>query len=148
MAVLYKLYKMVRTFKDGRDDKKANNHWFARAVVVDETSTDKLASIIEEKCTLTHADIVACIKALVTAIRDEMQDSKRVVLDGLGSFKIGLKTSGSESAAEFSVTKNITGAHVIFQPACHIDAGTGKRTLPLLEGVKVKETPLNLVTKD
>ncbi len=48
MPVLYKLYKLVRTFKDGHDNKKANNHWFARSVSVGDMSTDELAKNIKD----------------------------------------------------------------------------------------------------
>ena len=147
MAVLYKLHKIVRTFKDGRTD-KANNKWFARAITVGTTDTDKLADIIQEKCTLTKADIKGCIEALISAIRDQCQNSYAVKLEGLGTFKIGLKTKGAESVGEFSVQSNIVGSHVIFYPARTVDPATGKQNIALLSGMKVKETPLNTVIKD
>ena len=39
--------------------------------------------------------------------QDQMQDSKRVKLDGFGSFKIGVSCKGARSAKAFTVTDNI-----------------------------------------
>ena len=61
MPLLYKLYKIVRTFKDNRQD-KANNHWFARAIMIGEMSTDELADRVQRECTLTKADVKACME--------------------------------------------------------------------------------------
>ena len=146
MAVLYKLFKIVRSFKDGRTD-KANNHWFARPIHIGETSTEDLASKIEEKCTATHANVVAVLKALTSAMREELQNSKVVRLDGIGTFKIMLNSTGAETPEEFSVTQNITGYHVRFRPEFSRDIATGKSTVELLKGCSVKETPINTVVK-
>lgn len=147
MAVLYKLYKIVRSFKDGRTD-KANNHWFARAISLGETSTAQLAKLIEEKCTATHSDVVAVLNALTSVMRNEMQNSKTVRLDGIGTFKIGIKSVGSETPSEFSVTSNITGHHIIFRPEFSRDIASGKSIVALLQGTKVQEAPKNMVVTD
>ena len=146
MALLYKLYKIVRTFKDNRND-KANNHWFARAVMVGEMSTDELADRVQRECTLTKADVKACIESLIQNIKDGVQNSRIVRLDGLGTFKIGLSTTGAETPGEFSVTSNITGSHVIFTPSYTRNSATGKSVVTLLDGLKIQETPENKVVK-
>ena len=46
MALMYKLYKMQRTFKDGRTD-TANGKWYARAVKLGTYDTADLAEIIQ-----------------------------------------------------------------------------------------------------
>ena len=147
MAILYKLHKIVRTFKDGRTD-KANNKWFARAIATETVNSDKIAELIQARCTLTKADVKGCIEAFVDVIREQIQDSKAVKLDGFGTFKVGLKTKGAESVGEFSVQSNIVGSHVLFYPARTVDTASGKHIIALLKGLKVQETPLNTVIKD
>lgn len=146
MAMLYKLYKMVRTFKDGRSD-KANNKWFARAITTETVSTDKIAELIQARCTLTKSDVRGCIEAFIDVIREQIQDSKAVKLDGFGTFKIGLKSTGADSVGEFSVTSNIVGSHVLFYPARTKNVATGQQIIALLRGLKVKETAKNDVVK-
>ena len=147
MPVLYKLYKLVRTFKDGRTD-KANNHWFARSVSVGDMSTDELAKQISYSTTVTPSDCAAVLKALGPVMNQAFNSSRVVVLDGVGRFSVGLKTTGAESAAEFNVAKNIKGIYLNYQPEYKIDSSSRKRVVALLEDLRVQETPLNLVTKD
>ncbi|MGM9712896.1 MAG: hypothetical protein ACI3Y5_02105 [Prevotella sp.] len=48
MSVMYKLYKLVRTFKDGRTD-TSNGKWFARAISIGTVETAKnAADVVEE----------------------------------------------------------------------------------------------------
>lgn len=147
MPVFYKLHKVVRTFKDGRQD-KANNRWYAKAVINQTVSTDEISELIQNRCSLTKSDVKGCIEALIDVIREEMLDSKAVKLQGLGTFRIGLKCKGAETVGEFTVGSNIVGSHVNFYPARTIDAGTGKQTVALLKGLRVKETAKNDVEKD
>lgn len=147
MAILYKLYKMVRTFKDGRAD-KANNHWFARAITTETVGIDKLSEMIQARCTLTKVDIKACVESFIETIREQILDSKAVKLDGLGTFKIGLKCVGAETVADFSANTNIVGSRVIFLPTHTIDHNSGKHDVHLLRGIKFKETAKNDVVKE
>ena len=146
MALLFKLHKIVRTFKDNRQD-KANNKWFAKALCTETVSSDKIAELIQNRCTLTKSDVRACIEAFTEVIREQIQDSKAVKLEGLGTFKIGLKCEGAETVNDFSVQSNIVGARVLFYPARTKDT-SGKQIIELLRGLKVKETSYNDVSKD
>lgn len=147
MPVLYKLHKLVRNYKDGRTD-KANNHWFARSITVGTIDTNDIAEIIQRNCSMKKSDVKAVLDELVEVMTDKLQESYAVKLNGLGMFRIGITCTGAESAAEFSVNKNIVGCHVNFMPALTVDMSSGKRTQALLHGVSFQETALNLVTKD
>jgi hypothetical protein len=80
-------------------------------------------------------------------MRDQLQDSKRVKLDGFGSFKIGIQCRGARSARAFTVTDNIEGVRVVFTPESTHDQA-GNRSKQFLQGVKVEELPENKVDKD
>ncbi|MDE5986533.1 MAG: HU family DNA-binding protein [Prevotella sp.] len=142
MPVLYKIKKLERKYSDGRVD-TANNKWYANAVIVNTVSTDKIAERIEEKCTLTKADVKACIEALVYEIKTQLQNSYAVKLDGLGTFKISLRSSGAVSLEQFSVQKNIVGTKVLFLPAKQKDTNSGKMISALTYGTKCTKVPEN-----
>ena len=89
---------------------------------------------------------LAVISELVETMRDQMQDGKRVKLDGFGSFKIGLQCHGAANAKEFSVGENIDGVHVVFSPERSTDAA-GNRTKQFLQDVQLEELPENKVEK-
>ena len=101
-----------------------------------------LATIIQRNCTLKKADIVAVISELIETMADQLQDSKRVKLNGFGSFKIGIRGEGADSAADFSTSKNIKGLHVLFQPEVKTD-GSGLRQKTFITGCSVQEAPKN-----
>lgn len=133
MAVFYKLYQ-------GKNEKAGTKgKWYARAAIEDSVNTDTLATAIEEKCTVHSADVVAVLKALVGEMTKNLQAGKRVVLDGFGAFKVGIKSVGADSREDFSVLHNIAGLRIIFQPEVHIDRADGKRTKTFLTGTVVKE---------
>ena len=101
-----------------------------------------LAAIKQRNCTLKKADIVAVISELIETMADQLQDSKRVKLNGFGSFKIGIRGEGADSAADFSTSKNIKGLHVLFQPEVKTD-GSGLRQKTFITGCSVQEAPKN-----
>ena len=143
MPVLYKL------LQDTRDNSTTKDKWFARAVMVGTADTETLITEIEKICTVSDADVVAVIKALIFVMRQKLLESYRVKLDGLGAFKIGLRSKGADSPAEFTAAKHITGHRVNFQPETHWTAADGnRRHSKLTEGLQVAETPLNTVVKE
>jgi len=141
MSVFYRLNqdKSKNTMRSGR--------WYARAVSTSVINTRQLAEIMQRNCTVKRSDILAVIDELVETMRDQLQDSKRIKLDGFGSFKIGVRSIGANSAKEFSVSENIKGMRVIFSPERSTDA-SGNRTKQFLQGIKVEELPKNAVSKE
>ena len=131
--VFYKLYQE-------NNPKSVNvGKWYARAVAIQTIDTEGLIAEIEKLCTATDADVVAVMRALVFVMNKKLQDGYRVKLNGLGSFKIGLKTKAAESAKEFTATKHIVGSRVNFQPETHWSAADPKRQKQFLSGLKVAE---------
>ena len=76
MSVFYRLHQdqSVGTRRSGK--------WYARAVPMSTINTRQLAEIMQRNCTVKKADILAVLDELVETMRDQMQDSKRVKLDG------------------------------------------------------------------
>ena len=140
MSVLFRLHqdKSVGTQRSGK--------WYARMVPTGTINTRQLAEIIQRNCTVKRSDVMAVIEEMVEVMKDQMQDSKRVKLDGFGSFKIGINCRGALSAKEFSVRNNIDGLHVVFSPERTHDSA-GNRTKQFLQNAKVEELPENKVEK-
>ena len=84
MAVFYRLHQ------DQSTGTKRSGKWYARAVPTAVIGTRQLAEIIQRNCTVKKSDVMAVLEELVEVMKDQMQDSKRVKLDGFGSFKIGI----------------------------------------------------------
>ncbi|GAY27134.1 DNA-binding protein [Prevotella sp. MGM1] len=116
--------------------------------MVDTMSTRELAEIMQENCTVKRSDIEAVLRELVPTMTRAMQDSKRVKIDGLGTFKIELKTKPSVSPKEFSSQKNVLGMHINFMPETYKDSGTNRRVTDLLRRCAVAELPKNAVITD
>lgn len=145
--VLYKLFQDNREYLDKTAKTENPNYekWFARAVQLGTKDTKALAKEVSYCTTLTESDCVNVINSLVNYITDSMQNSYAVKLNGFGTFKITLKSTGAESLDDFSISKNITGKRVNFMPAYSIDSATNVRTVNFLSGVKFKKTAVNNV---
>ena len=138
MSVFY------RIIQDKNIKSKNHGKFLARAVHPNSVSLADLASIIERNCSMKRSDVVAVLTELVEVMRDKLQNSCRVRVDGLGIFKIGLKTKPADSKAKFSAN-NIVGFRVNFLPEYTVEkhAGTdgkGVRSSSyyLLQGVTAK----------
>ena len=141
MSVFYRLHQ------DQSVGTKRSGKWYARMVPTGVINTRQLAEIIQRNCTVKKSDVMAVIDEMVETMRDQLQDSKRVKLDGFGSFKIGLKCRGARSAKAFTVSDNIEGLRVVFTPERTNDSA-GNRTKQFLQGARCEELPTNAVNKD
>lgn len=141
MSVFYRLHQ------DQSTGTKRSGKWYARAVPMAVVDTRKLAEIVQRNCTVKLSDVLAVIAELVETMRDQLQDSKRVKLDGFGSFKIGINCKGARSAKAFTVTDNIKDVHIVFTPERSTDSA-GNHSKTFLESVAVQELPENKVEKD
>ena len=136
MAVMYKLYQ------NNRKNFVNRGQWYARAIKTQTIDTKTLAERIQRNCTAKHSAVLVVLTELVEVMQDELQASHAVKLNGFGTFKVGLKSSGATSISKFSVSKNIKGLHIIFTPEGHRDAN-GKMTRTFLTGCTVQEAPKN-----
>ena len=138
MAVLYRLSQ------NKLSSSKAYGKWFAQAVMTGTIDTDALAEIMQRNCTVKKSDILAVISELIETMQDQLQNSKRIKLNGFGAFKLGIENAagGAATAAEFSSSKNIKGVHGLFQPEVKTDT-TGQRRKTFVTGCTVQEAPKN-----
>ena len=131
MALEFKIYQ-------SKVNNKTKDKFYARALHHDTVGVKELARTMQANCTVKYSDIVAVLAELSEVLKQELQRGNRVKRDGLGTFKITLRTTGSDTAKEFSVAQNITGSRVAFIPETSVDAG-GNHVKSLLSGLKVRE---------
>ena len=141
MAVLYKLYQ------DNRDTSTHKGEWYARAKTLETVTLNEIAQRIQDYTTAKKADALAVLTAMVEVVRDYLQKSYRVKIDGLGSFKMSLKTSPAPTAKEFSASKNIKSMRALFQEDVTVDKN-GMRHRSLSSGATAKELPKNAVGEE
>ena len=131
MAVLYRVYK------DNRENSLTSGQYFARAIHTDTIGLKEMAMEIEENVSVKYSDVSAVLIELVNVMNRHLNASERVVLDGFGSFKIGLKTKGALRQEDFSASKNIVGSRMNFQPEWKVTK-EGHRIKKFLSDVTVR----------
>ena len=102
---------------------------YLHAVGNGSTDLERLAYLISNQSTVREADCYAVVLSLVHNILDELEQGKIVKLDTLGTFQIGINSSGVETETEVS-TQQINKAHINFRP--------DKRLRKLLNNVEYK----------
>ena len=139
MAVLYRLSQ-----NNNKKNTKAYGKWYARAVATNTIGLNEVAQRIQQNCSMKKSDVKAVLDELIEVMTQELQNSHVVKLDGLGSFRMGLNSTGTVTVREFNASKNVVGIHVCFQP--EQKRGADKKTVKsLINGATVKEAPKNTV---
>lgn len=127
----------------------AYNKWYGRAVSMGRVKTADLAEEISHSTTVTRADIMAVLIELTQAMKKHLQNSMTVELDGLGDFRVGLKTKAVDKAEDFTAA-NIYGYQILYHPEVKfVPSGQlstkGKRkgtyVKTLLDGISVEQLP-------
>jgi predicted histone-like DNA-binding protein len=113
--------------------------WYARVAITETVGIEEIAQKMQDNCTLKRSDILAVLSELGPTVRDLLQDSKRVKIPYLGAFKLKIKTTGADSADEFTQA-NITSLGVAFQPETHVSADK-HRVKELTSGCRMTELP-------
>ena len=143
-----------RKYQEKREGNKNYGKWYGRAVHLNNVSTKELAEEIAHATTATYADTLAVLNELSVALRRHLLNSDRVEIEGLGTFKVGIRTVAAATSADFGA-QNVKGYKVLYQPFKRF-VGNGQVTdknrragnfvMNLLEGVTVQEAPKNFVT--
>ena len=104
-------------------DSMAEPKWYANAQVAANYSFDTLCSDVEKMSTATDGDVRAvlstalyCIEQALYCIEQALRRSESVTLGDLGTFAVGLSSTGTDTAEEFTAA-NISKARVTFRPA-------------------------------
>ena len=97
-------------------DSMAEPKWYANAQVAANYSFDTLCSDVEKMSTATDGDVRAVLSTALYCIEQALRRSESVTLGHLGTFAVGLSSTGTDTAEEFTAA-NSSKARVTFRPA-------------------------------
>ena len=110
---------MAQKFKklqNQNDDSTAFGKWFATAVYdLHFISTEELAEFIQTQASVKKSDIKAVLDELGGALKHFFELGQKVKLDGIGIFKVGFSSIGTNKKEDCGA-QNITTRRVLFQP--------------------------------
>ena len=98
---------------------RQNKNWFAHSKTVETLNTRKLAQHISEHGSIYTPDVVyGVLEKFRSCLIEMLLDSKRVKIDGLGTFftTIENEKGGAISEEKFSVNTNLKALHIRFLP--------------------------------
>ena len=130
MPVLYKTIQSTMKTKDG------NKLYHPRTVYVGSVNTEKIAQEIAEYSSLSKGDVKNSIDNLVTVMTRHLQSSEVVMLDGLGSFRLAMKSRGMGAKTKEEVSAAQASLQVHFSPASTRNSDRTVATRSLVTGVK------------
>lgn len=126
MAIQYVVKQAKGTLGKGQ--------YYGRAVHPTTVDLDTIAQRIQRSCSMTKGDVLAVLTELVTVMTDELQNSNKVKIDGLGLFYIGIRTKGAESEEKFTANDNIKSFICHFLPEARKQGNAYVRTF--CDGIK------------
>ena len=142
MSIFYRLSQ------NNMDGSKMFGKWYGRAVHLNTVDLADIAKQIQANTTAKEADVKAVLTELIEVMQRELQNSNRVRLDGIGTFKVTFASKGADTADEWSSLDCVKKFRINFMPEyTTVKAGDGKRRkdTPLLRNCKAKELPVNTV---
>jgi len=117
MAISFKVVQKGQPGVAGGGEKK----YYASPVLDGEMTMPEMVKAIEKICTVSGADILAVLYALVDVSIDNLSNGTIVRLGELGSLRPSLSSEGKATEAEVSASV-IKGASVLFTPGTRIKA--------------------------
>ena len=105
-----------RKIQNTNDDSTAFGKWFATAVYDQHfIETEQLADFIQTQASVKKSDIKAVLDELGSAMKHFFELGQKVKLDGIGIFKVGFSSIGTNDKEDCGA-QNITTRRVLFQP--------------------------------
>ena len=105
-----------KKLQNTNDDSTAFGKWFATAVYDQRfITTEELAEFIQTQASVKKSDIKAVLDELGSARKHFFELGQKVKLDGIGIFKVGFSSIGSNDKDDCGAA-SITTRRVLFQP--------------------------------
>jgi predicted histone-like DNA-binding protein len=98
-------------------ESKGYGMWYGRAKALETLNTRKLANHISEHGSIYTPDVVyGVLEKFRSCLVEMLLNSKKVKIDGLGTFYCTLESSGAVSKDKYNTQEHIKGLHVRFLP--------------------------------
>ena len=95
----------------------AYGKWYGRVKALETLNTRKMAQHIAEHGSLYTADVVfGVLEKFRSCLIEMLLNSKKVKIDGLGTFYTTIESSGALSKDKYSVTSDVKALHIRFLP--------------------------------
>jgi predicted histone-like DNA-binding protein len=115
MAIKFKAIERGQPGVIGGGDKK----FYASSVSSGETTLEDITDLIEEASTVSGADILAVLYAMVSITNRALSNGQIVRLGDLGSLRMSINSEASDAADEVTSSK-IKNVHAIFTPGSRL----------------------------
>ena len=142
MSIFYRLSQ------NNMDGSKMFGKWYGRAVHLNTVDLDNIAQQIQANTTAKMADVKAALTELVEVMQRELQNSNRVRINGIGTFKVTFASKGADTADEWSSLDCVKKFRINFMPeytTVKTAGGKRRKDTPLLRACKAQELPVNTV---
>lgn len=130
MPVLYKPVQSILKNKAGQ------RLFYPRVVLKGNADTDQIAREIAEYSSLSKGDTKNVIDNLVRVMTTHLQASQTVTLDGLGTFRMTMKSNGKGAETADKVSPAQAKMTVRFQPSYTKNLDRTTATRSMVTGVK------------
>jgi predicted histone-like DNA-binding protein len=111
--------KIYYRLKQNQNDKMAKCYgkWYAEMKHTETLNTRKMARHIAEHGSVYTSDVVlGVLEKFRTCLLEMLLESKKVKIDGLGTFYTTIEGTGVANPDEFSLQKNVEALHIRFLP--------------------------------
>lgn len=98
--------------KNPRTDVKT---WYPRIALTSTVTQEEVAAGIQDKCTLTKVDVMACLKALEEVVIEQLKLGNSIRFGDLGSFRPTIKTRVWDDEEKKWTTGGCVSAEDTFQ---------------------------------
>lgn len=120
-----------------QNNRKGGNHmWYGRAIHP-KADFDTLCDRVQASCSMKRSDVKLVLTEFIDQMKFYLQNGYKVKWEGIGTFRIGGKSTGALEVDEFNVQENIKGAYLRFLNTWSVDA-SGSRSRAGTEGVTFK----------
>ena len=122
---------------------KSYNKWYAHTIKQGELSLEEIERNIQNRCSVTRADVKAVITALQEEVESGLKDGKVVNLGELGKFHLSIRSECVDRPEDFSVQKHVKAIVCKYTPDGHRLNPTDKRIVrPFTNDCNLKQVPL------
>ena len=117
--------------------------WYAHTLRQGELSMQEIEQRIQNRCTVTRADVRAVITALQEVVEDGLKSGMVVNLGELGKFHLSIRSESVERPEDFSVQKHVKDIVCKYTPDGHrINASDPRIVRPFTNGVRLEQVSI------
>ena len=108
---------IYQKYQNKNMESRAYQKWYARAKSIETLNTRKLANHISEHGSIYTPDVVyGVLEKFRSCLIEMLLESKRVKIEGLGTFYASMECKGAASEDKFNPNEYVKGMHMRFLP--------------------------------